>query len=58
MGSEMCIRDSVITIFNNMVGKKQFGYALDISQNEEIDDETNEEYVENEEVILEEGEDE
>ena len=48
----------VITIFNNMVGKKQFGYALDISQNEEIDDETNEEYVENEDDILEEGEDE
>lgn len=48
----------VITIFNNIVGKKQFGYALEISQNEEIDDETNEEYVENEEVILEEGEDE
>lgn len=48
----------VITIFNNIVGKKQFGYALEISQNEEIDDEIDEEYEENEEVILEEGEDE
>lgn len=48
----------VITIFNNMVGKKLFGYALEISQNEEIDDEIDEEYEENEEVILEEGEDE
>ena len=48
----------VITIFNNIVGKKQFGYALEISQNEEIDDEIDEEYEENEDVILEEGEDE
>ena len=48
----------VITLFNNIVGKKQFGYALEISQNEEIDDEIDEEYEENEEVILEEGEDE
>ena len=51
----------VITIFNNIVGKKQFGYALEISQNEEIDDKIDEEYEENEEneeVILEEGEDE
>lgn len=47
----------VITIFNNIVGKKQFGYALDISQNEEVDDENDEEY-ENEDVILEEGENE
>ena len=51
----------VITIFNNIVGKKQFGYALEISQNEEIDDKIDEEYEENEEneeVMLEEGEDE